>query len=702
MIRAPSPASHLLAPLALLAAAAAPLGAYVGPGAGFAFVGSLFSLLAAFVAGAFAFLIFPFRMALRALRGTQGYRKARIRKLIFLGLDGLEPDLVERFLDEGKLPNLDSLRRQGRYSRLRTTFPPLSPVAWATFATGSNPGKHNLFDFLNRNLRSYLPELSSSRVHQPARVWKIGRWRIPLSRPTVELRRKSKPFWTLLGQNQICSTVLRVPITFPPEPFEGRVLAAMCTPDLLGTQGSFQLFTDGPADAKFEEAGVCHALRREEDGYRGEIHGPPNAVQPGSGNLRIQFRLRLDDDGGQLEIDGQSHKLSPGAFTPWIRLTFRAGLGIKVSGIGQFRLASAAPRVRLYLSPIAMDPEKPALPISHPPYYAPYLAKLLGDFSTLGLAEDTWALNERVIDEDAFLEQAYQICGEREAMLESALARTRKGVLACVFDTPDRVQHMFYRFLDPEHPAHAANGNSIGRYSGAVEDLYRRMDKIVGKAMRHADEDTVLFVLSDHGFKSFVRGVNLNAWLEREGYLTVRQDRRGEAYLRAVDWERTRAYSFGLAGIYLNLRGREQQGIVPRGDADRLSADIARKITGLIDEERGSVAVNQGYPKRSVYTGPYVDAAPDVVVGYSPGYRSSWGVALGKVAGPVFEDNTKAWSGDHCVDPPLIPGVIFCNRPFQADEPGIEDMAPTAMRLFGYSPPAHMDGKDIRVRLADE
>ena len=129
---------------------ATPLAAYVGPGAGFAFVGSLFSLLAAFAAGTFAFLVFPFRMAVRALRGAQGYRKAKVRKLIFLGLDGLEPDLVEKYLAKGRLPNLDALRRKGRYSRLRTTFPPLSPVAWATFATGSNPGKHNLFDFLNR------------------------------------------------------------------------------------------------------------------------------------------------------------------------------------------------------------------------------------------------------------------------------------------------------------------------------------------------------------------------------------------------------------------------------------------------------------------------------------------------------------------------------------------------------------------------
>lgn len=694
-----SPGRSMLAAASLLAAV--PLEAYVGPGAGFAFVGSLFSLLAAFAAGAFALIVLPFRMAWRAVRGAQGYRKARIRKLIFLGLDGLEPDLVEKYLGEGRLPNLDALRSQGRYSRLKTTFPPLSPVAWATFATGSNPGKHNLFDFLNRNLRSYLPELSSSRVRQPARVWKLGRWRLPLGKPTVEMRRKSRSFWSLLGDNLISSTILRVPITFPPEPFEGRLLSAMCTPDLLGTQGSFQLFTNAPAETQFEEAGACYPLRQEGDCFLGEVRGPDNTIREGAGSMRIPFRLRPRSErgGGVLEIGGRRFDVPPDRLTPWIRLTFRAGLGIKVSGIGQFRLASVKPFVRLYLSPIAIDPEKPALPISHPSFYAPYLAKLLGEFSTLGLAEDTWALNERVIDEDSFLEQAYQICAEREAMFESALDRANKGVVACVFDTPDRVQHMFYRFLDPTHPAHATNGNSLGRYADSVGDLYERMDRIVGKAMRHVDESTVLFVLSDHGFKSFRRGVNLNAWLEREGYLTVRDGAGGEGYLRDIEWSRTRAYSFGLAGVYLNLRGRESQGIVPRKEEEGLASEIARKLTGLVDEERGSVAVNRAYAKSAVYKGPYVEAAPDIVVGYNPGYRCSWGVALGKVGGPIFEDNTKAWSGDHCVDPPLIPGVLFCNRTFGADEPGIEDMAPTALRLFGYKPPAYMDGRDLEVRV---
>ena len=284
-------------------------------------------------------------------------------------------------------------------------------------------------------------------------------------------------------------------------------------------------------------------------------------------------------------------------------------------------------------------------------------------------------------------------------MFFATLDRTKKGVVACVFDTSDRVQHMFYRFLEPNHPAHKANGNGMARYAGTMEDLYKRMDDIVGKTFQYVDDDTVLFVLSDHGFKSFQRGINLNSWLEKEGYLTVKPGGDGTSYLRGIDWSKTRAYSFGLAGIYLNLKGRESQGIVAKSEADALMEEIAEKITGLMDDERGEVAVRQGYPKKKVYKGPYVRAAPDVVVGYNIGYRSSWDVAVGKVGGPVFQDNTKAWSGDHCVDPPLIPGVVFCNRDFAAADPGIEDMAPTAMNLFGYKPPVQMDGSDVQVAV---
>src|ERR1700704_4614714 len=244
--------------------------AYIGPGAGFAFLGSFLTLLGGFFLSVVSLLSWPFRMVWRLVRGAQGYKHARIKKLIFLGLDGLDPTLTEKFMAAGKLPNLKKLQEQGGFRRLRTTFPPLSPVAWSTFATGVNPARHSMFDFLNRNLRNYMPELSSTRVREPERVLTIGKYHIPLSRPIVEMRRKSRTFWHILGEHQIASTILRVPITFPPEKFNGRMLSAMCTPDLLGTQGTFALYTTRNTDGEME-GGNRFLLTREGNRCKGEI-----------------------------------------------------------------------------------------------------------------------------------------------------------------------------------------------------------------------------------------------------------------------------------------------------------------------------------------------------------------------------------------------------------------------------------------------
>jgi hypothetical protein len=195
------------------------LPAYFGPGAGFAFLGSFLSLALGVLAGIVSAVIWPFRM-LWSLMTRSGL--TRRRKVIFLGFDGLDPAITEKMMSEGQLPNFARLRDEGSYRRLRTTFPALSPVAWSTFATGVNPARHNIFDFLNRDLRSYAPELSSAKVWPASRILRLGKWSIPLSRATVEMRRKSEPFWKILGRHAVRSTILRVPVTFPPEAFNGR------------------------------------------------------------------------------------------------------------------------------------------------------------------------------------------------------------------------------------------------------------------------------------------------------------------------------------------------------------------------------------------------------------------------------------------------------------------------------------------------
>ncbi len=663
--------------------------AYIGPGAGFAFLGSFLTVVLSLFASFIALLVWPFRLLWLAIRRQGRFGNTQVKKVIFLGLDGLDPKLTEKWMAEGKLPNLSRLREQGTYRRLRTTFPPLSPVAWSTFATGVNPGRHNIFDFLNRDLRTYAPELSSAKVRPPARFLRIGKWAIPLSRPSIELRRKSEPFWKILGRNAISSTILRVPITFPPEPFKGRLLSAMSTPDLRGTQGTFSLFSTRPQPVTCE-GGVHLPLAAAGSVLEGVLQGPER--------LTVKFLLKPGESIATrtLEIQGQTLILTVGEYTPWVRLRFSNGIFSKVRGIVRFLLTEAGPEVSIYVTPVEIDPDSPALPISHPSYYAVYLAKLLGAFATLGMAEDTWALNEGAISETAFLQQAKLIQREREAMYFSALDRTRRGVVACVFDTPDRVQHMFYRYIDS-----ARTDRHESPHSGTIEEMYRDMDRIVGRTLTHVDADTALFVLSDHGFSSFRRGVNLNTWLHRNGYLALLPGLTESGdYFDGIDWANTRAYTFGLSGLYLNLRGREAQGIVSPQEDAALKAELLTKLSGLTDEETGEVAIRDVYDSKAIYNGPYTESAPDLIAGYAPGYRASWSAAVGKVSAAVFENNTKCWSGDHCIDPSAVPGVLFVNRKFAddalgIDNPGIEDMAPTVLRLFGIEVPRWMEGRAL-------
>jgi len=631
---------------------------YIGPGAGFAFLGSFLAILVSLCASLVSLLIWPFRVLWRLRLG-----KRPTKKVIVLGLDGLDPRLTERLMSEGKLPNLHSLGEQGFYGRLRTTCPPLSPVAWSTFATGVNPAGHNIFDFLNRNLRTYAPELSSARVSESKRYLRIGRWAIPLSKPLVELRRKSKPFWEILSSHGIGSTILRLPVTFPPVPFQGRLLSAMSTPDLRGTQGSFSWFSSDTAQSQVE-GGLRLPLETIKNGWAGSLPGPESCSLPFT--ITPSYKLLLGD---------KTVQLVRGEYSDWMRLTFG-----RAHGIVRFLLTQTDPAISLYVTPIEIDPEDPALPISHPAHYAIYLAKLLGSFATLGMAEDTWALNEGAIDQDAFLRQSKLIQAEREAMFFNALDQTKSGVAACVFDTTDRVQHMFY-----------AGGPS---HSNVIEDLYCDMDRIVGHTLKYVDKNTTFVVLSDHGFCAFRRGINLNAWLLENGYLTLAEGRsEGGEYFDGIDWSRTRAYTFGLSGLYLNLQGREAQGIVSPSEAPILRAELLAKLSGLIDPGDGQVAIEKVYDAQAIYHGPYLDAAPDLIIGYAPGYRASWSAAVGKVPKAIFEDNNKCWSGDHCVDPDAVPGVLFTNQKWDAEGAGIEDMAPTILNLFGIQPPAWMDGR---------
>jgi predicted AlkP superfamily phosphohydrolase/phosphomutase len=641
-------------------------------------------------------LIWPFRALWRLLRRSRKARP-RIRRLIVVGFDGQEPKLTDRFMAEGKLPNFQRLAKEGCYHRIQSTFPSVSPVAWSSFSTGAHPAKHNIYDFLDRDRRTYLPVLSSTHIAGPDRTLKVGKWRLPLGKPDLRLLRGSRPFWSVLGEHQIWSTILRVPITFPPDRFYGAQLSAMCVPDLLGTQGTFTLFSTRPSGEEFKEGGRRERLEPAGEGFSAVLEGPPNELVAGAPPLTLRLEIEVDSSAGTALIDlgGEQMTLRPGELSDWVRLSFKAGPGIKVRGVCRLMLTELEEHVSLYVTPINLDPEKPAMPISHPSYYAVYLAKKLGTYATLGLAEDTWALNEGVIDDATFLQQTYDIDHERESMLFAALDKQRRGAVVCVFDATDRIQHMFWRYLDGSVTADRDTADPEG--ANAIEDLYRHNDAMVGRIRERLRDGDVLMVLSDHGFTSFRRGVNLNAWLLANGYLTLQEGAAGKGeWLREVDWSNTRAYALGLTGLFLNLEGREAVGTVGRnGEAAALRAELAEKLTGLVDEELGELAIRKAYNPRDLYSGPYLENAPDLIVGYNAGYRASWDGATGVVAGPVIEDNPKPWSGDHCVDPLIVPGVFFCDREIDRGDPALIDIAPSALWLFGIEPPAYMDGRSL-------
>jgi hypothetical protein len=424
------------------------------------------------------------------------------------------------------------------------------------------------------------------------------------------------------------------------------------------------------------------------------IPGPANPLDPQEKPMTAPFTVSIDHSASAavLEIQRKKVKLKLKEYSPWVHLSFRSGVRTRIAGICRFFLSDITPDFRLYVTPINLDPERPALPLSHPFVYASYLARVLGTYATLGLAEDTWALNEKVIDEHAFLQFVYSLQEEREKMLFDALEKVGFGTVICVFDITDRVQHMFWRYTPKVSIAgseHDANQNDR-----TIEEVYERMDEMVGKVLSRLKKNDVLMVLSDHGFTSFQRCVNLNAWLRGNGFLVLKEGEKAcDGYLRNVDWSQTKAYALGLGGIYINQLGRESRGIVRNGQQkEAVKRAIASGLKGLVDPETGAIAVARVFDADQVYAGPYVENGPDLVVGFAEGYRTSWDSVVGGFDCTIFEENNKPWSGDHCVDPRIVPGVLFCSRPVTREEPGIVDMAPTVLDLFGLPVPSYMDG----------
>jgi len=472
----------------------------------------------------------------------------------------------------------------------------------------------------------------------------------------------------------------------------------MGTPDLQGTYGVFSFYTDDRSFALAGDTGGGEVFRvnRVNHQVQGRLLGPRNTFRADAPLSAADFTVFIDPVNPVAKIALQDHQLllKRGEWSPWLRVRFDLVPYLQsVDGIVRFYLKDTHPHLKLYATPVNIDPSNPALPISTPTHYAHDLCDEIGLFYTQGMAHDTKALSSGVLDDGEFLEQAAFVFDEHSRIFDRELGRFRQGFLFLYTDRVDQLAHMFWRTMDSAHPLH----DPRSPYAGVIERTYRDMDALVGKALRRVDDRTTLLVMSDHGFAPFRRGVNVNTWLLQNGYLTLKDGKTtsGE-WFADVDWSRTRAYCLGLTGIFINRRGREGQGIVEEGAELRLlKRQLVTRLTGLVDDETGQLAVREIQDAAAMFSGPYLDNGPDLLLGFNGGYRMSWDCASGKVTPSVFEDNTRRWSGDHCVDPKLVPGIFFCNRPINGHTPDIRDVAPTVLRLFGVAVPAYMEGKPL-------
>jgi predicted AlkP superfamily phosphohydrolase/phosphomutase len=634
-----------------------------------------------------------------------------------LGFDGMDPRVADRLMAEGRLPNLRWMKENGAMRRLRTTNPAQSPVAWSTFSTGLNPGKTRIYDFLRRNPKTYYPDFSTVTVQR-------GRFAFgffPTRAPKVINNRKGTTFWQLAARSGIRATILEAPINFPPEALpNGVLLSGLGVPDIRGTMGTFSYWaTDATNAGDTEMGGKVARLKIDVNGRaRSVVHGPRNPLAERDVEGRIpdltipiEFRrVKGRVPSLRIALQGQVQVVEQGQWSDWYTIRFTIAPLISVRGIARFHVIEASPELRVYLSPISFDPRKPPVPISQPPDYSAKVASRIGLYKTLGWPEDTWALNEEKIDEKIFLEDLHETFNRQREIVFDALRQTEPELFVSVFQSTDKVQHMFWRLIDPKHPMY--NRRLADRYGGEIDRVYERCDSLVGDFLARARRGGgTLIVVSDHGFSSFRKAVNINTWLARNGFLTLSRldpvrDRNLEdlfgrgTFWPNVDWSKSRAYALALGQIYINLKGRERSGVVAAGaEYEAVRNELIEAFSALRDPDTGEPVVRKVYKREEIFKGPYFDEAPDLVVGFHEGYRVSWQTSLGGIPPDVIEPNERRWSADHCsVDPDLVPGVFFASRPIERDSAAIEDIAPTVLRHFGVTLPADLDGRDLGLR----
>ena len=473
----------------------------------------------------------------------------------------------------------------------------------------------------------------------------------------------------------------------------------MGTPDILGTYGIFNYYTTESKEINEDiGGGRIHQVYMIGNRVEARLPGPTNTFKKDRPESFIEFTAFIDHINPVAKIVIQDHEiiLKEGEWSGWKRIHFNMIPTRSVSGICMFYLKQVHPEFKLYISPVNIDPAKPALTLSTPESYAQELEEIFGPFFTKGLPADTSALDNDVLNDGEFLEQDDFVLEERHKMFDYELKRFDSGLLFYYVSSTDQRQHMFWRLIDKEHPSY--DPVLASKYGNTIRDIYVEMDRLLARAMEKVDKDTVIIALSDHGFTPFRRGLNLNTWLKENGYLRLINNwKQGQdSFFLNTDWSKTKAYAYGINGLYINQKGREAEGIIkPGAEKEGLVREIARKLEALKDPQTGERVVLHAFVARDVYQGPYVEQAPDIVVGYNRGYRASWATPLGRVPKPLIEDNTEKWSGDHCMDPEVIPGILLTNKKIKTTSPALYDLTPTILNIFGINKIKEMIGQSL-------
>lgn len=634
------------------------------------------------------------------------------RKLLVIGIDGMDPTLLQGYINDGKMPNFKRIiDNGGDFKPLGTSYPPQSPVAWSNFAIGANPGKHGIFDFIHRHLGTVVPYLAGVKTIPPTKFVHVGRWQIPLNRSEVKNLRGGKAFWEYLCQHGVSSCINTLPGNYPPEcpchSGQWRALSGMGTPDILGTQGTFSYYTTKKLTNLKPTigGGRVYFVTVTDNTVTARLYGPAHPYKNPAkyknsidATLSVPFTVYIDEknDVAKILVCNQEIILKKGEFSDFFRIQFPIIPYLQsMSAICRFYLKECHPDFKLYVSPLNIDPSDPAVPISAPATYAKELFNALGYFYTQSMPPDSKALQHEIFTDDEFLMQMHLVFEEEKKRLFYELDRFSEGMIFHYFNVLDQTCHTFWRTIDKKHPLYT---EELGKkYGLVIENLYGEFDAVIGKILEKIDSDTALIIVSDHGFTSFRRGVNLNTILLNNGYIALKTSapRNDAEFFENVDWNRTRAFNLGINAVYINLFGREPIGTVLEDEYDEVCEKLRNVLLGVVDPETGIHPIKHVALRREIYSGPYVKQAPDLIIGYEEGYRASWDTILGKIPEKEIVDNLSPWSGDHCVYFNIVPGVVISNRKISAQHPSLVDIAPAILQYYDLKKGEDMEGKSI-------